>query len=165
MSNTTVASLLRETTNALGKLEQPRTEAMLLLGHTMAQSRAWLIANDDAMVSCNQQKRLKTLISDRLAGKPLAYITGRRAFWEGDFVVTEDTLIPRPETELLVEAVLAMHDATPRQVLDLGTGSGCIAVSLACERPGWHVIAADLSPGAINVAKKKTAAISRTSVM
>jgi release factor glutamine methyltransferase len=90
---------------------------------------------------------------DRLAaGEPLAYITGVREFWSLPLVVTPDVLIPRPETELLVERCLALLPAAPQQIADLGTGSGAIALALARERPDWRIVATDASPAALEVA-------------
>jgi release factor glutamine methyltransferase len=94
------------------------------------------------------------LINRRINGEPVAYITGRRGFWSFDLQVTPDTLIPRPETELLVELALAyIHPNLASQVLDLGTGTGAIALAIAHERPNAHVLAVDYSEAALAVAK------------
>lgn len=103
------------------------------------------------------QSRLEALVGRRATGVPLAHITGRREFYGRDFLVTPHTLIPRPETELLVDAALELLPPTPLVFADLGTGTGCIGLTLAAERPGWRGILLDISPKALAVAARNAA--------
>lgn len=129
-------------------------EAALLLQHVLERGAAWLYAHGEATVAPGQAARFQALVARREAGEPVAYLVGRRGFWTLDLAVTPDTLIPRPETELLVEEALARLDpALPLRVADLGTGSGAIALSIASERPRARVIATDHSEAALAVAR------------
>jgi release factor glutamine methyltransferase len=131
----------------------PRLEAELLLAEATGWPRTRLIAWPDLMLDPDSSARFDVLLARRAAGEPMAYIRGRQAFWTLDLRVTADTLIPRPETELLVELALALPDPDrPRVVADLGTGSGAVAAALASERPGWTLVASDRSPAALRVA-------------
>lgn len=135
-----------------------RDEATLLLLHVLGRPRSWLYAHPDAAVDAGDAARLRSLVARRAAGEPLAYIVGRRGFWTLDLAVTPDTLIPRPETELLVEEALARLDpAMPVRVADLGTGSGAIALAIASERPLARVLATDRSAAALAVARGNAA--------
>lgn len=132
-----------------------RVDAELLLLHLLGKPRSWLFAHADEVVGMDVQTAYATLVGRRLEGEPVAYITGRRGFWTLDLEVTPATLIPRPETELLVEFALqrlpANFDGT---LADLGTGSGAIALAMARERPRAHVIATDASVEALAVARR-----------
>src|SRR5690606_33618487 len=148
MSGQSVAACLA---SAERKVE--RDEATLLLLHVLDRSRSWLYAHGDATVAPGQADRFEALVARRMAGEPVAYLLGRRGFWTLDLAVTPDTLIPRPETELLVEQALERLPADrPVRVADLGTGSGAIALAIASERPHARVIATDRSAGALDVA-------------
>jgi release factor glutamine methyltransferase len=128
-------------------------DAQWLLGHALGRSTAWLYAHADAPVDAATAAHFQTLIERRVAGEPVAYLTGRRGFWTFELQVTQDTLIPRPETELLVELALArLPSDRALQVADLGTGSGAIALAVAHERPLAQVLATDASPAALAVA-------------
>lgn len=131
----------------------PRLEWQMLWQHVLGVPRAWLIAHDDDPLPADAIKRYRQLEQRRLHGEPMAYILGEREFMGHLFRVTPDVLIPRPETELLVETALhaVRHHPRPR-ILDLGTGSGAIAVSLALARPDAHVVATDISTAALAVA-------------
>ena len=132
----------------------PRLEAELLLTEATRWPRSRLIAWPDAVLDPAAQARFDALLARRLAGEPIAYIRGRQAFWTLDLRVTPDTLIPRPETELLVEIALELPDPDrPRRIADLGTGSGAIAAAVAAERPHWQVFATDRSAAALAVAR------------
>jgi len=133
--------------------ESPRLDAELLLGKVLGVSRSGLIARDHHLISMDQQRVFGELISRRAGGEPVAYLTGSREFWSLPLVVTPAVLIPRPETEVLVERELQMAARSePCTVLDLGTGSGAIGLAIACERRHWRVTAVDISPQALEVA-------------
>jgi len=133
-------------------------EAQILLGHVLRQPRAYLLAHPEATLSDSNQAQYKALLTRRELGEPIAYLTGLREFYGLEFLVTPDVLIPRPETELLVDLALEKipHD-TPMQVLDLGTGSGAIAITLAKLRPQAQVTAVDASRQALAVAQQNAA--------
>ncbi len=132
----------------------PRRDAEMLAAHVIQKSRAWVIAHDDESIADAVAENFHKLISRRTRGEPIAYLTGYRDFWDRQFTVTPDTLIPRPETELLIEHLLKCFDESPKRVADIGTGSGAIAVSLAMKRPSWKIVATDISSAALDVAKK-----------
>lgn len=132
---------------------EPRLEAELLLAEATGCRRETLLAWPERVPAPGQAQRFAALLARRLAGEPIAHLRGRQAFWKQELRVTPDTLIPRPETELLVELALELLPATvPLVVADAGTGSGAIALALALERPAWTLLALDLSPGAAVVA-------------
>ncbi len=132
---------------------EPGLEAELLLAEATGCRRETLLAWPERVPAPGQAQRFAALLARRLAGEPIAHLRGRQAFWQQELRVTPDTLIPRPETELLVELALELLPATvPLVVADAGTGSGAIALALALERPAWTLLALDLSPGAVVVA-------------
>lgn len=135
-------------------------DAEWLLAHVLGQSRGWLYAHGDDELDAAAEARFAGLLARRIAGEPVAYLVGRRGFWCFDLKVTPATLIPRPETELLVE--LALERLPPGRALniaDLGTGSGAIALALAHERPDARVIATDASAAALVVAEGNARAL------
>ncbi|KRG77196.1 SAM-dependent methyltransferase [Stenotrophomonas ginsengisoli] len=123
-----------------------RAEARLLLLHVLGQAPAWLYSHDRDPLDEASARRFGELVVRRAAGEPVAYLTGSRGFWTLDLAVTPATLIPRPETELLVEQALARlpDDGRPLRIADMGTGTGAIALALAAERPQAMVLATDL---------------------
>jgi release factor glutamine methyltransferase len=128
-------------------------DAELLLAHVLRASRGWLFAHGDAALPAGAAERFTELVARRRSGEPVAYLTGRQGFWSLDLAVTPATLIPRPETELLVELALERLPAeVPLRVADLGTGSGAIALAIARERPHARVVATDASEAALAVA-------------
>ncbi|WP_407354237.1 peptide chain release factor N(5)-glutamine methyltransferase [Luteimonas sp. R10] len=128
-------------------------DAALLLAHALRRPRAWLYAHATDPVAGALAAEFEGLVARRAAGEPVAYLTGRRGFWTLELAVTPDTLIPRPETELLVEQVLVrIPPGGPARVADLGTGSGAIALAIACERPLARVVATDISRRALAAA-------------
>jgi release factor glutamine methyltransferase len=132
-------------------------EAELLLCHVLGVSRAWLYANADVAPEPEQSTGYVTLLRRRKAGEPIAYLTGTREFWSLPLRVTPDVLIPRPETELLVETALAHIPRDARwRVADLGTGSGAVAIAIAVERPLCEVHATELSTAALEVARENS---------
>lgn len=130
-----------------------RIDARWLLQSVLNANAAYLISHADQLLGVDQIDHFRQLLARRIAGEPVAYLTGERGFYDLVFEVTPDVLIPRPETELLVEMTLAKIPAGRKcSVLDLGTGSGVIAVTIARHRPDARVVAVDLSPRAITVA-------------
>ena len=129
-----------------------RLTAELLLAHCLSVEREYLYAHDERVLTAEESQLLEDLLYDRINGVPLQYIVGRQEFYGRYFRVTRDVLIPRPETEHLVEAVLELKPSAPR-ILDVGTGSGCIAVTLALEIPDAQVFASDISESALQIAR------------
>lgn len=152
----TISTLLEDIIKKLTLTsDTPRLDAEILLAHVMQVSRAYLYGWPEKEVSTEQFALLMSLVERRLQHEPVPYIVGHQEFWSMDFVVTRDTLVPRPETELLVELVLKwMANRTVIDVADLGTGSGAIALAIAHERPAWRVCATDQSEKALAVAKR-----------
>jgi release factor glutamine methyltransferase len=139
-------------------------DAALLLRHTLTISHATLLANPGRIITLDQQTAYQALIFRRLTNEPIQYITGEQEFYGLTLHVTPAVLIPRPETETLVEAVLAELDASaPLRILDVGTGSGAIAIALAHHLPSVHITAIDLSPSALEVAASNVARHNLTS--
>ena len=135
--------------------DQPGLDAQLLLAHALQKPRAWLLAHPEEPLTPEQQSQLDALLERYRAGEALPYLLGHWEFFGRDFIVSPAVLIPRPETELLVEQALQwLEHHAGRRVLDVGTGSGCIAISLACARPDLQVIASDLSLAALQVAQR-----------
>jgi release factor glutamine methyltransferase len=133
-------------------------DAEVLLCTVLGRERTYLRAWPDQELDPELVDAYKALLNERQQGKPIAYITGNREFWSRDFQVSPDVLIPRPDTELLIELSLALISATqPHRVIDLGTGSGIIAVTLAAERPHAHISATDISAAALQIAKANAA--------
>ena len=135
-----------------GISESPLLDCQLMLGHILGKEREWFYIHGDEGLSEAHLLAFQKLLDRRTLGEPLAYLTGTRSFWNRDFQVTPATLIPRPDTELLIETILDQRDNAPCNVLDLGTGSGAIAITLAAERPDWRVTGVDFSAEALNTA-------------
>lgn len=156
MSDTaTVGGLLADARERLAGAANARLDAEVLLCHVLGRPRAWLFAHGDDAVDEAGRTRFEALLERRAAGEPVAYLVGTREFWSLPFEVTPDVLIPRPETELLVEAALERLPADePARVADLGTGSGAIAVAIAHERPLCEVHATELDEAALAVARR-----------
>ncbi|MGB0133626.1 peptide chain release factor N(5)-glutamine methyltransferase [Dokdonella sp.] len=134
---------------------EARHEAEILLGHALGRDRAWLFTHADDVPGADAVLRFRQLMQSRERGEPVAYLTGRRGFWTLDLAVTPDVLIPRPETELLVELALErIPVGSECEVADLGTGSGAIALAIASERPLARVLATDASAPALAVARE-----------
>lgn len=132
---------------------EARLEAQVLAAHALQKNRAWLIAHADDPPGATQSAAVDCLITRRAAGEPVAYLLGEKEFYGHAFLVGPEVLIPRPETELLVEAALERLANTPApRILDLGTGSGCVAVSLALARPDAEIWAVDASTRALDTA-------------
>lgn len=152
---TTIAEALKEAEQRLSHCSDSASiDARVLMEHVTGFSHADIITKDRQPLSEPQQSLFGELVAMRESGAPIAYITGQREFWSMDFLVTPDTLIPRPETETLVEqALLRIPDKTEVTVADLGTGSGAIALAIGYERPHARVIATDASRLALETAR------------
>jgi len=155
----TLMRLVRWTTGYFQEheIESARSEAEILLAHSMGMHRIDLYLNYDQPLNEAELASFKTLIKRRVAREPLAYITGIREFWSLPLAVGPPVLIPRPETECLVEAVLPFLDSpagTPKRVLDLGAGSGAITIALAHEHPEHRYVAMDRSMAALKIARQ-----------
>lgn len=133
--------------------DTPQLDCELLLCHVIDKDRTWLRTWPDNTVSPTHQTLFKSLLDQRIKGTPIAYITGSRGFWSMDLNVSSDTLIPRPETEILVEIVLKLGLPSQACGLDLGTGSGAIALALASERLDMQWFAVDAQLGAVELAQ------------
>lgn len=130
----------------------PRLDAAVLLAHVLGVDRSHAISHAETTVDARASALYQSLIERRARGEPLAYLTGWREFWSLRIAVSPAVLVPRPETELLVERALALRASPEGCVVDLGTGSGAIALALAHERPRWRVLATDISAPALEVA-------------
>ena len=148
---------------AAAAVDSPRLSAEILLAHSLCLSRSdllkQLILEPDTQIPPESLAVAEAFITRRESGEPSAYILGVKEFYGRDFAVTPSTLIPRPETETLVETALAFAAnrkscSTPPLFIDLGSGSGAIAVTLALELPAWRGVAVDISPGALNIARQ-----------
>ncbi len=151
--------ILAEASQALHtRSDSPSLDAEILLCAVLGKERTYLRAWPDQALNLHQIETYKASISERQKGKPVAYITGNREFWSRDFQVSPDVLIPRPDTELLIELSLALiPKEKPYKVIDLGTGSGIIAITLATERPSALISATDINLSALHIAKTNTA--------
>jgi release factor glutamine methyltransferase len=153
----TARGLLAASSAELGG-DEPAREAELLLGHALGKDRAWLYAHADDALDADGALRFHALLVRRAAGEPIAYIVGRREFWSLNLSVNPDVLIPRPETELLVELALQRIPQNAQvDIADLGTGSGAIALAIARERPQARVLATDASLAPLVVARENAA--------
>ena len=142
----------------------PRSEARLLLGHVLCRDQSWLVSHDEYVLTSSEFEHIGALAARRIVGEPVAYLLGQREFYGRTFACTPAALIPRPETELLVDQALAVLRERPAvvdhamrgplTVVDIGTGTGCIAISVALERPDTVVTALDISPDALELAHK-----------
>lgn len=139
-------------------------DAELLLAHVLMLRRTDLQLDPHHPVPARERDEFLRLLDRRLAGEPLAYIIGQREFWSLSLEVTPAVLVPRPETELLVERALELCRIAGAQVADLGTGSGAIALAVASERPNWNVVGVDCSAAALQVARRNAANLHLTHV-
>jgi release factor glutamine methyltransferase len=146
--------LLREGAGALQAYsDSAHLDAQLLLAYVLACPRSHLLAAMSEPVPARAAARFRALLRRRAAGEPLAYLIGEREFWSLRLLLGPEVLVPRPETELVVERALALLPAQCAAVADLGTGSGAIALALAFERPGWELVATDRSQAALRIAR------------
>jgi len=157
-----IAEALREASLVLDNSGVPeaRRDASSLLSFVLGKDRTFLISHAEDPVGDDSLDQLREFVKRRAAGEPLQYITGVQDFYGREFRVTPDVLIPRPETELLVEAALEVSNGD--FICDVGTGSGCIALTLLCERPGARAVAVDKSAAALEIAKFNASKLSVT---
>jgi release factor glutamine methyltransferase len=162
----TSGELLASALSALSKgSSSARLDAEVLLAHALNKPRTRLRGWPEDPVTAGQAARYRELIARRAGGEPVAYLTGRREFWSLSLEVTPETLIPRPETERIVEVALGLiPDGEPVTVADLGTGSGAVAAAIASERPACHVTATDACPQALAVAGRNLARLALDNV-
>ena len=153
------AQRLEQALTARDPAATPSLDAELLLAHALGAGRARLRSHPEEVAATDAAARFLSLIERRAAGEPVAYILGRKDFWTLELSITAAVLVPRPETELLVERALALQPRGEARVADLGTGSGAIALALASARPRWQIVATDLSAEALAVARANAAAL------
>ncbi len=155
MSSARIDTSLTQATQTLASSTTARLDAELLLAHVLNQPRGYLFTWPERLLSDAEATTFRRLVNQRRDGVPVAYLIGQREFWHLTLKVTEATLIPRPDTELLVELALDLQPSQAAiKVADLGTGSGAIALALASERPHWYVVAIDKSSAALTVARE-----------
>jgi release factor glutamine methyltransferase len=161
MTTFSIAQALVEATQMLRRagMTEARRDAATLLAHLIGRDQTYLIAHAERELGAAEVARYRAAIERRAAGEPLQYITGHQEFFNLDFTVTPDVLIPRPETELLVETALELLDAKDEKqaICDVGTGTGCIVISILHERPHLRGVATDISHAALRVAARNAA--------
>ena len=156
-SGLSISGALREGAQRLAAaaVTEPRREAGSLLAHVLGCDRSFIIAHADDPLTAEQREALQMLVERRTAGEPLQYIIAHQEFFKLDFEVNANVLIPRPETELIVETSLELLKIDPEPYFaDIGTGSGCIAISMLYELPEAHAVATDVSRAALRVARR-----------
>ncbi|MDQ1211342.1 peptide chain release factor N(5)-glutamine methyltransferase [Pantoea anthophila] len=153
---------LKQATATLCGGDSPKRDAEILLSFVTGKSRSWLIAFDETVLTEAQREQLDSLLARRARGEPVAHLVGEREFWSLPLRVNDATLIPRPDTELLVEQALTRLPATPAAILDMGTGTGAIALALASERPDCQVTGVDRIDAAVALARSNAQALNLT---
>lgn len=154
----TCEALLNEAVARI-KGDSPRLDAELLLNHVTGLSRTSFRAWPEREVAAEQAQRFLALVNQRVSGQPIAYLLGQQEFWSLPLKVSPSTLIPRPDTECLVEAALSLPLPKTATMLDLGTGTGAIALALASEQPGWQIMASDRIAAAVELARANSSAL------
>src|SRR6185295_12986608 len=162
-SRKSLGMILREALRkASARLEQhrissPRLNAEVILSHCLSVDKTYLYTHDERTLSEVEYQKVEDALYDRISGVPVQYIVGRQEFYGRYFNVNPDVLIPRPETEFIVEAVLELNPPSGTSIIDVGTGSGCIGLTLALELPETHVTVTDVSYVALKTAKANAA--------
>ncbi|MGP9437689.1 peptide chain release factor N(5)-glutamine methyltransferase [Ewingella sp. AOP8-B2-18] len=144
---------LHDATRRLSAGESPKHDAEILLGFVTGRSRTFIMAFGETPLTASELEQLEALLARREQGEPVAYLVGEREFWSLPLSVSPATLIPRPDTECLVEQALLRLPPSPQKVLDLGTGTGAVALAIASERPDCQLIGVDLQPEAVKLAQ------------
>jgi release factor glutamine methyltransferase len=156
----TISTALARSVELAGVSDTPRLDVEVLLSHILKKDRSFLYAWPEQLLNEQQQQQFDESFVRRLKGEPVAHIIGQREFWSLPLNVTADTLIPRPETELLVELVLNLPLVGEVNLLDLGTGTGAIALAVASEKPLWQIIAVDAVAAAVQLAEENRCQLS-----
>lgn len=160
----TIAGLLKKAELLQGVSDTSRLDVEVLLAHVLAKSRSYLYTWPERYPALPLQQHFDRLLRRRIAGEPIAHLVGNKEFWSLNIEVNCSTLIPRPETELLVATALALIASPVATVLDLGTGTGAIALALASERSRWQILAVDVVPEAVALAAKNSRSLGLTNV-
>ncbi|MCT4703583.1 peptide chain release factor N(5)-glutamine methyltransferase [Enterobacteriaceae bacterium H20N1] len=155
---------LQQAIAQLFESESPRRDAEILLGFVTGKARTFILAFGETELTAQQLRQLNELLTRRVRGEPVAHLVGEREFWSLPLRVSPVTLIPRPDTECLVEQALARMPAAPCSVLDLGTGTGAIALAIASERPECEITALDVIPEAVELARSNADRLGITNV-
>jgi len=158
--------VLNEGINILkkSKIPNPQLDSEILLSNTIKRDKKHIILNPKELLNSEQVGTFKNLIERRKKGEPVAYLINKKEFWKDKFFVNKDVLIPRPDTELIIEQVLKIYSKDSQlQVLDIGTGSGCILLSILKERPNFYGSGIDISKKSINVSKLNAKQLKLTS--
>lgn len=155
----TLAEALRWATQQLTNSESAKLDAEVLLAHIVERDRTYLFTWSDRLLEPSEHERFAALIQQRQQGIPIAHLVGQREFWSLPLAVNDSTLIPRPDTEVLVEHALSLPLPVESAVLDLGTGTGAIALALKSSRPKWRVMAVDKMAEAVALAKQNAATL------
>ena len=136
------------------KIPSPQLDSEIILSSLINKDKKHIILNPKELLNSEQTKKFKSLIERRKKGEPVAYLINKKGFWKDEFFINKDVLIPRPDTELIIEQVLKIYSkGSQLQVLDIGTGSGCILLSVLKERPNFYGTGIDISKKSINVSK------------
>jgi len=161
-----IENILNEGTNILqkSKILNPQLDSEILLSDSIKRDKKHIILNPKELLNSEQLDKFKSLIERRKKGEPIAYLINKKEFWKDEFFVNKDVLIPRPDTELIIEQVLKIYLKDRQlQVLDIGTGSGCILLSILKERPNFYGTGIDISKKSINVSKFNAKRLNLTS--
>ena len=151
-----IESILSEGIRTLkeNKIRNPGLDSEILLSNTINKDKKYIILNPKELLNSDQSKKFKSLIERRIKGEPVAYLINKKEFWKDEFFVNKEVLIPRPDTEIIIEQVLKIYSKNSQlQALDIGTGSGCILLSILKERPNFYGTGIDISKKSINVSK------------
>ena len=151
-----IESILNEGTKTLlkNKIINPQLDSEILLSNTINKDKKYIILNPRKTISREQSNKFKSLVERRKKGEPIAYLINKKEFWKDEFYINKDVLIPRPDTELIIEQVLKIYSKNSQlHVLDIGTGSGCVLLSILKERSNFYGTGIDISKKSINVSK------------